>query len=46
MKLLEWEVPEDNYQEQIIIPKAIRDIQLLIKSCWGQILIINYRLSN
>ena len=26
MKLLEWEVPEDNYQEQIIIPKAIRDM--------------------
>lgn len=26
MKLLEWEVPEDNYQEQIIIPKAIREM--------------------
>ena len=23
MKRLEWEIPEDNYQEQIIIPKAI-----------------------
>jgi len=26
MKRLEWEVPEDNYQEQIIIPKAIREM--------------------
>lgn len=26
MKLLEWEVSEDNYQEQINIPKAIRDL--------------------
>jgi len=26
MKLLEWEVPEDNYQEQINIPKNIRDL--------------------
>ncbi|KPA13547.1 hypothetical protein MHK_006264 [Candidatus Magnetomorum sp. HK-1] len=26
MKLLEWEVSEDNYQEQINIPKAIRDM--------------------
>jgi hypothetical protein len=26
MKLLEWDVPEDNYQEQIIIPKKIREM--------------------
>jgi len=26
MKSLEWEVSEDNYQEQINIPKAIRDM--------------------
>ena len=26
MKLLEWEVSEDTYQEQIIIPKKIRDM--------------------
>jgi len=26
MKLLEWEGSEDNYQEQINIPKAIRDM--------------------
>jgi len=26
MKLLEWDVTEDNYQEQINIPKAVRDM--------------------
>ena len=26
MKLIEWEVSEDSYQEQIIIPKEIRDL--------------------
>jgi len=26
MKLLEWEVFEDNYQEQITIPKKIREM--------------------
>ncbi|ETR67379.1 MAG: hypothetical protein OMM_11662 [Candidatus Magnetoglobus multicellularis str. Araruama] len=26
MKLLEWEVQEDNYQEQITIPKKIREM--------------------
>ena len=26
MKLIEWEVSEDSYQEQIIIPKKIRDL--------------------
>lgn len=26
MKLLEWEVSEDSYQEQINIPKEIRDL--------------------
>jgi len=26
MKLIEWEVSEDSYQEQINIPKEIRDL--------------------
>ena len=26
MKLIEWEVTEDSYQEQINIPKEIRDL--------------------
>ena len=26
MKLIEWEVSEDSYQEQILIPKKIRDL--------------------
>jgi len=26
MKLLEWEVGEDSYQEQINIPKSVRDL--------------------
>ncbi|WP_457553284.1 hypothetical protein [Desulfobacula sp.] len=26
MKLIEWEVKEDDYQEQINIPKEIRDL--------------------
>jgi len=26
MKLMEWEVTEDSYQEQINIPKAIQDL--------------------
>ena len=26
MKLLEWDVSEDNYQEQINIPKTLRDM--------------------
>ena len=26
MKFLEWDVSEDTYQEQIIIPKKIRDM--------------------
>ena len=26
MKLIEWEVNEDDYQEQIIIPEAQRDL--------------------
>ena len=26
MKLIEWEVAEDSYQEQINIPKGIRDL--------------------
>ena len=28
MKLIEWEVTEDSYQEQINIPKEIRDLAL------------------
>ena len=28
MKLIEWEVIEDSYQEQINIPKEIRDLAL------------------
>jgi hypothetical protein len=26
VKLIEWEVNEDNYQEQIVIPEAIKNI--------------------
>lgn len=26
MKLIEWEVAEDGYEEQILIPKAVRDL--------------------
>ena len=26
MRLIEWEVAEDGYEEQIVIPKAIRDL--------------------
>jgi len=26
MKLIEWEVNEDNYQEQIVIPEAQRKL--------------------
>ena len=26
MQLIEWEVPEDGYEEQIIIPKKQRDL--------------------
>ena len=26
MKLIEWEVAEDGYEEQILIPKTVRDL--------------------
>ncbi len=26
MRLIEWEVPEDGYEEQIVIPKEKRDL--------------------